>query len=86
MHAPLTDDVRRYLASIGTGWKVFSRDKRSMVGKMVAARVWATRRARYGVSGRKNGASFLKAHKGKLDAVLAWSGNGNPDSKQDGKS
>ncbi len=49
----LTDDVRRYLASLKGGYRAFSPEKRSLLGKMYAAQQWATRRARYGPTGRR---------------------------------
>lgn len=79
MEAQLTDEVRRYLGSIGGGYRALSPEKRSLLGKLNGPRIWATRRLRYGPTGRKNGATFLKAHKGKLDSAIAWSGEGNPD-------
>ena len=49
----LTDDVRRYLASLKGGWMGFSSEKRALLTRMNSKRIWATRRARYGPTGRR---------------------------------
>jgi len=78
----LTEDVRAWYRAIGTGFRVFSKEKRSLIARMTAARRIATQRARYGPS--LKGKPSLKA-KGKADAAIAWSGDGNPDSKPSGQ-
>jgi hypothetical protein len=49
----LTDDVRRYFASLRGGYRTFSKETRSMYGKLNAGLGWAIRRQRYGPSGRR---------------------------------
>jgi hypothetical protein len=60
----LTPDVRRYLASLGGGWKGWSYEVMSMQGKLLAARKWATRRQRYGPTGQRDKpyAQWCKEH------------------------
>lgn len=79
---PVHPIVSAYMASIGQGYKTLSRDKRSLIGRLTAARRIATQRERYGPSLR--GKARLKA-RGSADAALAWSGSGNPDSEPDEK-
>ena len=78
-------EVSAHCRRIGRGWRVFSSEKRSMLAKVLNARIWATRRLRYGVTGRKSGKQTGPQSKLRADAALAWSGNGNPDSKPDAK-
>ena len=45
--------ISAWYRKIGTGWRVWSSDKRSLVSRMVAERRWETRRAKYGPSGQR---------------------------------
>ena len=47
--------VKRYLGRVGKGIKVMSFEERSVMAKLNAAQIWRTRRAKYGVTGRKAG-------------------------------
>lgn len=45
--------VRKFLSRVGTGFKTWDRETRVAMGKLNAAQQWATKRAKYGPSGRK---------------------------------
>lgn len=45
--------VRRYLGRVGTGFRYWSDETRTAMGKLNAAQQWATKRAKYGPTGRK---------------------------------
>ncbi len=45
--------VREFFRRIGTGWRVWDGDKRSLVARLVVQRGWETRRRLYGPTGRK---------------------------------
>ena len=45
--------VKRYLGRVGKGIKVMSFEERSIMAKLNAGQIWRTRRAKYGVTGRK---------------------------------
>ena len=45
--------ARAFFKRVGKGWRAWSSEKRSLVGKMVSAKGWATRRQRYGESGSR---------------------------------
>ncbi len=45
--------ISAWYRSIGTGWRAWSRDKRSLMSKMVAGKRWATRRSKYGPTGQR---------------------------------
>lgn len=47
--------VKRYLGRVGRGIKVMSFEERSIMAKLNAGQIWRTRRAKYGVTGRKAG-------------------------------
>jgi hypothetical protein len=50
----LTDDVRRYFASLRGGYRTFSKEMRVMYGRLNAGPGWATRRLKYGPSGQRD--------------------------------
>ena len=45
--------VRRFLGRVGTGVRYWNREQRSMAGKLSSGQQWATKRLRYGPTGRK---------------------------------
>ena len=47
------ETISAWYRKIGTGFRTWSKDKRSIMAKMQSSRAWRTRRARYGESGSK---------------------------------
>ena len=69
--------VSAYFRRIGTGWRVFSTERRSMVGKMTSARRWALRRLLYGPSGQ--GKRVKHGSRTRRDAAIAENGGELPE-------
>lgn len=49
----IREAFRQHFARVGTGWRVWSKDKRSIVSRLNAQRRWELRRLRYGPTGHK---------------------------------
>ena len=66
----LTPEIRRYLGTIGRGWKTWSHEQRSLTSKLFAPKRWATRRRLYPPTGRKQVpfTTWKSQHKGHLKA------------------
>ena len=47
------ETISAWYRKIGTGFRTWSKDKRSIMAKMQSSRAWRTRRARYGKSGSR---------------------------------
>lgn len=45
--------VREFMRKIGKGWRAWSPEKRSVMGRINARKSWITRRLKYGPSGQK---------------------------------
>jgi len=45
--------AKAFFRRVGTGWRVWSSDKRSLVAQMVSSKGWATRRSKYGPTGQR---------------------------------
>lgn len=71
--------VKRFLGRVGKGWKAYSREERSVMAKLNAGQIWATRRAKYGVSGRKpNDYAAWRRARGLPPVESTFEGNEKP--------
>jgi hypothetical protein len=49
-----SEAVRAWYRAIGTGWRLWSSEQRSLLAKITSERRWAIRRQRYGPSGQRD--------------------------------
>jgi hypothetical protein len=50
---PSVETVSEFFRRVGRGFRVWSKEKRSIKGKLAAPKQWATKRELYGPTGRK---------------------------------